>query len=407
MITVIARIDHQNKGCFNVKEIREIIAAYDQAAREGKKTALATLVHVEGSSYRRPGARMLITDDGRLTGAISGGCLEGDALRKALFVMARQKPVIVTYDTMDDEESAFGVGLGCNGVVHVLIEPVDSADPVNAIELLRLTTKKRSTSLVATLYCLRDKNADAQGTCLFMDSNDVMVPAAVQLFFGEQLMADARMALSSGQSAFRQFISENAEMNAFIEVIKPAIRLVIFGAGNDVKSLADMAMVLGWETIIADSQRRASAGTGFNPSCRVIQDKPEEVLRQLDLDNETAVLLMTHNYHYDLAVLEALSGRNIRYIGSLGPRKKTDKMLAELSARGVSFDHERAALHGPAGLDIGAETPEEIALSILSEIRASFSDKNGSSLREVAGAIHPRPGIQIGEVKVGHAHDKK
>ncbi len=110
-----------------MKEIRDIIQAYKQAQAEGRQTALATVVHVEGSSYRRPGARMLVTDEGQLTGAISGGCLEGDALRKALLVMKEKRSMLVTYDTMDEDDAKFGVGLGCNGIIQVLIEPIDAS----------------------------------------------------------------------------------------------------------------------------------------------------------------------------------------------------------------------------------------------------------------------------------------
>src|SRR6187455_3066024 len=117
-----------------MKEIRDIIAAYRVAREQGKQASLATVVHVEGSSYRRPGARMLITGDGQLTGAISGGCLEGDALRKALLVMTEKRSRLVTYDTMDDDDAKFGVGLGCNGIIQVLIEPIDTADPDNPIQ---------------------------------------------------------------------------------------------------------------------------------------------------------------------------------------------------------------------------------------------------------------------------------
>ena len=114
-----------------MKEIKNIIGAYYKSVEQGRQTALATVVHLEGSSYRRPGARMLITDNGQLTGAISGGCLEGDALRKALLAMAEQKPMLVTYDTMDDDDAKFGVGLGCNGIIQVLIEPIDANQPNN------------------------------------------------------------------------------------------------------------------------------------------------------------------------------------------------------------------------------------------------------------------------------------
>src|SRR6187397_1062767 len=120
-----------------MKEIKDIIRSFDEAQMEGRQTALATVVHVDGSSYRRPGARMLITDEGQLTGAISGGCLEGDALRKALLVMSQQRSKLVTYDTMDDDDAKFGVGLGCNGIIQVLIEPIDETNPNNPIRFLK------------------------------------------------------------------------------------------------------------------------------------------------------------------------------------------------------------------------------------------------------------------------------
>src|ERR1700759_2317389 len=120
-----------------MKEIRDIIRAYEGAQREGKRSALATVVHVEGSSYRRPGARMLVTEDGQLTGAISGGCLEGDALRKALYAINQQQKKLVTYDTTDEDDITFGIQLGCNGIVHILFEPIDDTRPYNPIQLLR------------------------------------------------------------------------------------------------------------------------------------------------------------------------------------------------------------------------------------------------------------------------------
>src|SRR5688572_7564506 len=120
-----------------MKEINDIIRAFDEAQNAGRQAALATVVHVEGSSYRRPGARMLITDNGQLTGAISGGCLEGDALRKAQLAMAQQRSMLVTYDTMDEDDAKLGVGLGCNGIIQVLIEPIQTNEPNNPIQLLK------------------------------------------------------------------------------------------------------------------------------------------------------------------------------------------------------------------------------------------------------------------------------
>jgi xanthine/CO dehydrogenase XdhC/CoxF family maturation factor len=149
-----------------MKEIRDIIKAYDEAQKLGKQTALATVVHVEGSSYRRPGARMLIEDDGQLTGAISGGCLEGDALRKALLVMSEKRSRLVTYDTMDDDDAKFGVGLGCNGIIQVLIEPIDDTNPNNPIQYLRAINEKRQKEYLNNIVFLQDKKDPQYGTCL-------------------------------------------------------------------------------------------------------------------------------------------------------------------------------------------------------------------------------------------------
>jgi xanthine/CO dehydrogenase XdhC/CoxF family maturation factor len=168
-----------------MKEIRDIIEAYDIARKNGKQTALATVVHVEGSSYRRPGARMLIEDDGQLTGAISGGCLEGDALRKALLVITERRSKLVTYDTMDDDDAKFGVGLGCNGIIQVLIEPINDTDANNPIQYLKAINEKRQTSILVTLFSLKEKKAPQNGTCLLLkedgDVIEIMSPMIMTL----------------------------------------------------------------------------------------------------------------------------------------------------------------------------------------------------------------------------------
>ncbi|WP_223833362.1 XdhC family protein [Pedobacter riviphilus] len=140
-----------------MKEITDIIKAYQKATKEKKKTALATVVKVEGSSYRRPGARMLITEDGQLTGAISGGCLEGDALRKALSAIVQQENKLITYDTTDEDDAKFGVQLGCNGIVHILFEPIIETDDLNPIAILTALQSKRENAVLVTLFSLADK----------------------------------------------------------------------------------------------------------------------------------------------------------------------------------------------------------------------------------------------------------
>jgi xanthine dehydrogenase accessory factor len=171
-----------------MKEIQEIIRAFDEAQLQQKQTALATVVHVEGSSYRRPGARMLITEDGRLTGAISGGCLEGDTLRKALLAMAQQKPMLVTYDTNDEDDAKLGMGLGCNGVIQVLIEPINPGKTINPIQLLKEIAGKRQKGVLITLFCLQDKKEEQPGTCLLVKEDGSIIGNSHHL--EEILMAD-------------------------------------------------------------------------------------------------------------------------------------------------------------------------------------------------------------------------
>ena len=382
-----------------MKEIRDILKAFDEAQKLGKQTALATVVHVEGSSYRRPGARMLIQDDGQLTGAISGGCLEGDALRKALLVMTEKRSRLVTYDTMDDDDAKFGVGLGCNGIIQVLIEPIDIADPHNPIEYLKTLNEKRQKAVLVTLFSLQDKKNPQYGTCLLIKEDGVIIDHTAVL--KDVLITDAADALRNQSSSFKNYISESQNLTAFIEVIEPPVSVIIIGAGNDVMPLAEMADILGWETTVVDGRANYAKKERFLSACQVLVSKPELVLEQIVIDERTVFLLMTHNYNYDMAMLRQLLSKNISYIGMLGPKKKRERMLNELKEEGLNFTAEQlSVLHSPVGLDIGAETSEEIALSILAEIKALFAGKDVQSLRTLKEVIHPRSATAIEEVKL-------
>ena len=381
-----------------MKEIKEIIRAFDEAQQQGKKTALATVVHVEGSSYRRAGARMLITEEGQLTGAISGGCLEGDALRKALFVMTQQKTMLVTYDTMDEDDATLGVGLGCNGIIQVLIEPIDVSKENNPMQFLKAVAGQRQSSVLVTLFSLQDKKAQQPGTCLLIKENTIEGHSP---FFNEQLELDAQSAFENHTISFKNYISEKESYTAFIEFIKPPVSLIILGAGNDVMPLVQMAGVLGWESTVVDGRPSYAKKERFTSACQVLVSKPENVLDKLTIDDQTVFLLMTHNYNYDLAMLRALLNKDVVYIGSLGPRKKLDRMLNELSEEGITLsEKQRSMIYGPVGLDIGAEAPEEIALSILAEIKAVLAGKQGQSLRTTSEEIHARSQSTIEQVRI-------
>lgn len=388
-----------------MKEIKEIIKAYDRAEKEGKQTALATVVQVEGSSYRSPGARMLITEDGELTGAISGGCLEGDALRKAQLVMFQQQSMVVTYDTTDDDDAKFGVGLGCNGIIHILIEPIRSENPHHPINLLKQCLADRSTKVLMTFYDLKNKRAEQIGTCLLWEKerpiSNLDLPGKIKhLPALKNLEGLATTAFQSGHSLITS-CGRKGHLNVFVEVVKPPIALMVVGAGNDAIPLTELAHILGWEITVIDGRADYCTPSRFPKAHRRLHSKAEGVADSIVVDLQTVVVLMTHNYHYDLTVLKQLVLSQAGYLGVLGPKKKMDKMLDALQKEGIQLSAEHLdKIRGPIGLDIGAESPEEIALSALAEIKAVLEKKSGTFLRDKEGPIHEDDAVRKSPVNL-------
>jgi xanthine/CO dehydrogenase XdhC/CoxF family maturation factor len=387
----------------HMKEIREIIKAYDAAVHAGKRTALAAVVHLDGSSYRRPGARMLVTDEGELTGAISGGCLEGDALRKALLVLSQQQSKLVTYDTSDEEDATIGIQLGCAGIIQVLFEPIKAVDPDNPIQLLRKAVAIRQKSVLVTLFSLENKRTEQPGTCLLMEANGnisgrIPYPPELESF----ILEDVRAAMVAEQSSFKQFVANDFNVTAFIEFLQPAVSLVVIGAGNDAIPMMQLGDMVGWDVRVVDGRNTHAKPERFASACQILVSKPEKVLEQIPIDGQTVFVMMTHNYNYDLAMLKALLPLKVPYIGMLGPKKKLDRMIDELRADGMEItDEMMEKVYGPVGLEIGAETAEEISLSIIAEIQAILNGKEGGLLRRKVDVIHARDETIIEEKRIG------
>jgi xanthine/CO dehydrogenase XdhC/CoxF family maturation factor len=386
-----------------MKEIREIIKAYDAAVHAGKRSALAAVVHLDGSSYRRPGARMLVTDEGELTGAISGGCLEGDALRKALLVLSQQQSKLVTYDTSDEEDATIGIQLGCAGIIQVLFEPIKAVDPDNPIQLLRKAVAIRQKSVLVTLFSLENKRTEQPGTCLLMEANGnisgrIPYPPELESF----ILEDVRAAMVAEQSSFKQFVANDFNVTAFIEFLQPAVSLVVIGAGNDAIPMMQLGDMVGWDVRVVDGRNTHAKPERFASACQILVSKPEKVLEQIPIDGQTVFVMMTHNYNYDLAMLKALLPLKVPYIGMLGPKKKLDRMIDELRADGMEItDEMMEKVYGPVGLEIGAETAEEISLSIIAEIQAILNGKEGGLLRRKVDVIHARDETIIEEKRIG------
>ncbi len=371
-----------------MKEIKTILSEYRKVDLSAHKAALATVVQVRGSSYRSPGARMLITDDGKWVGSISGGCLEGDALRKARQVMTDKKPITVTYDTREESNQNLGIGLGCNGIIDVLIEPVDQGDASHAIRLFERIVKSNSTVALATVFA---GPADEIARKVLCDEKSVLLSNLVDTRL-EALVRDDLVRLFETQvSQARKYNIEQTETTVFIELIQPSVSLIIFGGGFDARPVSQLAKSLGWNVTVTDECVAHLAPLFFPTADKLSLCQRNFIDRDFDISPHTACVLMSHNYEYDRDVLRKLINTQTPYIGILGPRKRFEKMLVAFADDGIrlSEDHHRR-IHSPVGLDIGAETPDEIAISIIAEIQSRFSNRSGAFLKHRIDPIHER-----------------
>jgi len=290
-----------------MKEIQDIVRLCE--LHRGKPLALATLVVARGSSYRRPGARMLICADGTTAGSLSGGCLEEEVVRRALEVLRHGEPTLLSFDTR--------LRFGCNGSIDVFVE---RAREDFLIQLATNFSERRSCR-AATVFVGGDL-----GTRIV--ARDSVVPPG-----------------------------------AFVQEIEPAIRLLIFGDGPDSPPLRAFAEILGWEVFEID--------------------QPADLARHTD--SHSAAIVKSHNYGRDFAALCVLLRLDLAYVGLLGPRKRRDQLLNAVLDEGIAIEAE---IFAPAGLDLSAETPEELALALVSEIQAVFAGASAESLRDRKAPIH-------------------
>ncbi|HEX9513951.1 MAG TPA: XdhC family protein [Puia sp.] len=375
-----------------MKELRCIVQAYRSIDFSKTRAALATVVRVEGSSYRRAGARMLVLDDGTYLGGISGGCLEGDALRRAQKGIALHRPSVITYDTTQDDDYQIGVGLGCNGIIDVLFTPLSPEDPNNHLNILSHLTAIREPAVVVAITGCPEKSP-ALGQALLYTTDETFLPSFILKEIAPAVLQDIKISLTGRSSRTMTYDTVDGPVKIFIECILPATHIVAFGGNYDILTLLRQAKEQGWDTTVV--MNTAKAGKDLLATATRLLDSSESPLSDSRnsssplIDPYTAILLMSHDYKTDFRNLQDALLTNASYIGLLGPRKRAEKMLDALAAEGhpVSAANQQR-LYAPAGLDIGAATPEEIALSILAEIRSHFAGREGMSLRLREGTIY-------------------
>jgi xanthine dehydrogenase accessory factor len=306
-----------------MSELQRLLTAYDAERKAGKACALATVVEVNGSAYRRPGARMLVTSQGQLTGTISGGCLEGDARRRAQQVMQRGKPEIIVYDSTDlEDDLENGAQLGCQGQIFILLEPVDMTDPNNPLELLHETFHLDEPSVLATILKSTNTHIAPQAERLLLFSNGNIKSGNIQPDFkASQLLPDMHKVLQNGTSICQDYELAGAQIRIFLELIKPAPLLTIYGAGNDAQPLVQQAANLGWQVQVIDGRPLQASAQRFPKAHKVQVVRIAELGQRVN--NKGFAVLMSHNYYYDLAVLQALSKHSsVSYIGVFRPKEK-------------------------------------------------------------------------------------
>ena len=333
-----------------MSELGELLDHAEALAARGRPMALATVVATRGSTYRRAGARLLIPAEGEPIGNISAGCLEGDVARIGRDVIASGEPRLVEFDMTADEDAVWGYGLGCNGAIELLVEP--TAGALESVAALRT----------------------GQGTCL-------VIPLTGPDLGLHRLEADgaAAAALRDGSPRIEEVDGERV----YFEPLLPPLRLLVCGAGHDAIPLVRQAAELGWQVVVVDVRKALLTAERFPGAAEFASPDPTAAAEELAPDERTAVILMSHNYLRDIAYLRSFLDAPLAYLGVLGPRGRTEQMLAEIGAP-EAIDR----LHAPAGLDIGAEGADEVAHAIVAEVLAVIHRRRGEPLRDRPGPIH-------------------
>ena len=356
-----------------MKEISKILSFYESLKITANQAcALAIVVYVEGSSYRRTGARMLVSENGFWEGGISGGCLEGDALKKARMAILKSKPNLVRYDTSTDDDHQIGVGLGCNGIIDVLFIPIDYQNSENGIKIL----KKGISENINTIISITNSDARPE----FLGKIFAYTSSENLAFLSEIIDINSFAEEIENLEKSKNYNFDN-KIRVFVEKIPTPIQVYIFGNQYDIYPLIELLKMLYWEIFVVSEPSKIK-----NPEGLTIIS-PKDFLLQ-NINENSACLLMSHSLETDKANLRKLANSKSKYIGMLGPKTRSERIISELKTEGVLVNEN--VIFAPTGLDIGANTPEEIALSILSEIKAVFNERGGGFLKSRTLPINER-----------------
>ena len=327
------------------------------AAADDRSIALATVIQTWGSSPRRTGAKMAIMPDGRITGSVSGGCVEGAVFDSGLEVLKTNTPQLLHFGVAD--ETAWEVGLACGGSIDIFVAPLDK----EFFKSLRSVLVEERAAALLTVIRAPD-NLLGREIIIKEDGN---LMGSIDRYLDEQAVQLATYAIAQGSSC-RANLHENVEV--FIEVILPPPTLIVVGGVHITISLVSLAKILGYRTIVVDPRSAFGSDERFPNVDQLIQSWPEEAFQEIPLTRSTAIAMLTHDPKLDDPALKIALPSPAFYVGALGSKTTQAKRRKRLLNEGVT-EAQLNRLHGPIGLRIGAATPEEIAMSIMAEIVAA------------------------------------
>ena len=354
-------------------ETAAILDRLAQLVEGGHCAALATVVRISGSAYRRPGAKLLIEESGVTTGGVSGGCLESDVRAQALEVLRGAPGRMLHYDTGSDEETLWGLGLGCEGAVDVYVQRIDAAFTEGAGKQMR------------DLIAAGSPFAAITGVAGPLAGRTLVLARSTLLGSSGSGETDRHLAQQAGLLLEGDRDGELLEDSIFVDVLRPPPRLFIFGAGDDARPLAALASQSGFEVTVVDHRPAYLTAERFPPPLRLELRRPSDGLAGLPVTRTRSnfAVVQTHALSHDRDWVRALASQPLVYLGLLGPRVRREQVL-----RDVEVEADR--LFAPVGIDLGADGPEQIAVSIVAELLAVNARRSGGHLRERAGGIHDR-----------------
>ena len=390
-----------------MSDLRAVARELARAAQNGESVVLASIVRIEGATYRGVGARMVVRADGTTVGLLSGGCLEADLVEHAARVRDSGVAEVVSYDGRSGDDLVWGLGLGCNGLVEILLE-LRSADRAGALgALLSRALDESSPSIVATVVRASGRGAPEVGA-------RVLVRAPVDVArdgeWGRSGAIDAVIADAMGAQVSERrgmnleyVLAEGAERpvgdavtaQIAFELVRPRVALLLCGSGPDAIPVVRLALSLGWDVTVVDPRPVAVLPPERFAGARVVECARSENLGDVIATTaRTAAIVMSHNYERDLDYFDELTRSDVAYIGVLGPRARTERMLGDLESRGrACLEPMLSRIHAPIGLDVGGDGAEAIALSIIAEVSAVMNGRSGANLREGEASIHESPSL--------------